>query len=118
MIPLLEDEGLPEEDLSSLDDLFAEARRAKRKAAAAAPAPAPIDPRARYNEPQNWRETRRVALVHQGTQAYLGTYTELVHKFIPGCRRLVRCQHLCPVSETEMISGDSWLEYGAREITL
>lgn len=103
------------EDLSSLDELFKEAKLALRgkiaaeaKRRAAAPDAAP-DPHAIWRNPANWTRTRGIALIHADTQTLLGNFTEYKHRTHPDARRLVREESTLPVEATEYVSGDWWM---------
>ncbi len=99
-----------------LDTLFREARaamkqeRTKAHLAAAAkkraktdPVDAPIEPLGIFVNPDNWREARGVALVHRETSTLLGNFRELLHKTVPGARRLVRISTPITVAAVEYV---------------
>lgn len=94
-------------DLSSLDDLYKEARAVVRQAAKAANAAEQAgDPAVSTWSLTNFRPVQGVALVHSGSGRLLGNFTEYVHKTIPGARRLIRENPGLPVRSTEYVTGD------------
>jgi hypothetical protein len=98
-------------DDPSLAALFAEAvAHAKRPLSTKRlPDPEAVNPRLLYTNPDNWRPTRGVALIHEETGSVLGTFQELVHISDPGTRRLIRATSPISVSATERVSGDWWV---------
>lgn len=84
-----------------LDDLFNEAKAAYTSLQGPS--------LGKYEDPQNWKRTRGIALVHKETQTLLGNYGEFVHKTEEGCRKLVREPLVMRVSAVEEVSGDWWL---------
>lgn len=101
-------------DLLSLDELFSEARvhanlkadAEKRKRERRAINPEKAKPQALYADPDNWRRTRGVALIHRETRTLLGNFSEYVHVSVSDCRRLVREESPISVSATEEVSGE------------
>ena len=100
----------------SLDDLFREARAAAKvertqahlRAEAAKrrrqdPVEAPVEPLGVFADPDNWRQTRGVTLIHGPTQTLLGNFWELRHKTVPDARRLVRSAEPIPVTTLETV---------------
>lgn len=100
----------------SLDDLFREARAAAKvertqahlRAEAAKrrkqdPVEAPVEPLGIFADPDNWRQTRGVTLIHGPTQTLLGNFWELRHKTVPDARRLVRSEEPIPVTVLETV---------------
>lgn len=100
---------------SSLDDLFAAARRAqkeerrrefaeqaKRPRKAADPEP-PVEPAGLFANPENWREGRGLALIHQETRTLLGNFREWTHRSVKDARRLVRSQEPIAVEGVEEV---------------
>jgi len=100
----------------SLDDLFREARAAAKvertqahlRAEAAKrrkqdPVEAPVEPLGIFVDPDNWRQTRGVTLIHGPTQTLLGNFWELRHKTVPDARRLVRSEEPIPVTVLETV---------------
>jgi len=100
----------------SLDDLFREARAAAKvertqahlRAEAAKrrkqdPVEAPVEPLGIFADPDNWRQTRGVTLIHGPTQTLLGNFWELRHKTVPDARRLVRSAEPIPVTVLETV---------------
>lgn len=100
----------------SLDDLFREARAAAKvertqahlRAEAAKrrrqdPVEAPVEPLGIFADPDNWRQTRGVTLIHGPTQTLLGNFWELRHKTVPDARRLVRSAEPIPVTTLETV---------------
>ena len=65
------------------------------------------EPSTLYSNPENWTHKRFLALVHQDSQTLLGVFSELLHKSVDGCRRLVRADGSA-ASAVEQVSGD-WL---------
>ena len=63
-----------------------------------------------YQKPENWKESRHVALIHAPTQTLLGNFTELLHIRLPGVRRLVRADGPCLVSCVEEVTDAWWIE--------
>jgi hypothetical protein len=104
-------------DLSSLDDLFAEARAritVARKAEKAAvirhtAEPEKVSVQALYLDPKNWQRTRGVALIHEETETVLGNFSEYVHISVAECRKLVRESAPISVEAIERVSGSWWL---------
>lgn len=62
-----------------------------------------------YSNPDNWKATRALALIHRETDTLLGVFQELVHLKVPDARRLVRIEKPCSLhyDGTEYVSG-SW----------
>lgn len=100
----------------SLDELFREARAAakverteafKKQEAAARrridPVSAVPEPLGIFADPDNWRQTRGVTLIHGPTQTLLGNFWELRHKTVPDARRLVRSEEPIPVTTLETV---------------
>lgn len=100
----------------SLDDLFREARAAAKvertqahlRAEAAKrrkqdPVEAPVEPLGIFADPDNWRQTRGVTLIHGPSQTLLGNFWELRHKTVPDARRLVRSEEPIPVTVLETV---------------
>lgn len=103
------------DDLLSLEELFKDAKRhIREKAAAAKVAPAGRKPKPGeaprpselYTNPDNWIAGRTLALVHSETQTLIGNFRELLHRSVPGVRRLVREETPVAVSEVELVTGD------------
>lgn len=63
----------------------------------------------RFTLPENWQQTRTVALIHEESGTLLGNFNELVHKLSEGCRRLVRVEGVAKVDAVEHVTGDHWL---------
>jgi len=79
----------------TLDELFAETRRAAKVERTVAHAEArkkaaPVEPLGIFANPDNWTRTRGVALIHRGTQTFLGNFWEWQHRSVADARRLVR----------------------------
>ena len=79
----------------TLDELFAETRRAAKVERTVAHAEArkkaaPVEPLGIFANPDNWTRTRGVALIHQKTQTFLGNFWEWRHSSVADARRLVR----------------------------
>jgi len=98
----------------SLDDLFQQARaamKAERKVAFLAAETkkaktipeAPIEPLGLYANPENWKRTRGLALIHRGTQQLLGNFWEWKHVSVPDARRLIRSLEPIPVEGVEEV---------------
>jgi hypothetical protein len=104
------------EPLLSLDDLFKEAKRQIRTTKAAKAEAPPPDPQRLYTDPENWTQTRGVALIHAETETLLGNFSEYVHKSVAGCRRLVREEGPLSVSVAERVSGSWWIAASIPEI--
>lgn len=110
------------DDLSSLDDLFREARAhilAERKAKAAAvirktSEPEKVSTQALYLDPENWERKRGVALIHEETETVLGNFSEYIHRSVAGARKLVREEAPISVSAVERVSGSWWLGAARR----
>lgn len=64
--------------------------------------------RERWTLPENWETKRHVTLIHKESQTVLGNFAELKHRFIQGCRRLVRVEGPTPVDAIEEVEGDNW----------
>lgn len=90
-------------NLTSLDDLFKEAR--KHQATAKAVAPAPVQHNAQYANPLNWKRVRGVALVRAECKTLLGNFSEYVYLHDAGIRKLVREDSPIEVSAVEEIDG-------------
>ena len=105
-------------DIMSLDDLFKVAKKelTARQERSAAPrrtpddAPAVVTPLALYTNPANWKPGRRLALIHEDTGTLLGIFTELNHKGVVDCRRLIRDESVSRVQDVEYVRGKGWLE--------
>lgn len=105
-------------NIMSLDDLFKVAKKeltAMRERSAAprrtpADAPTAITPAALYTNPANWETGRRLALIHEETGILLGIFTELNHRSVADCRRLIRDESVARVQDFEYVRGSGWLE--------
>lgn len=98
----------------SLDDLYAEARKAAkaertaefargtRKTKQTEPE-TPIEPAGLFANPDNWTRTRGLALIHRETKALLGNFWEWKHKTVPDARRLVRSLEPISVERAEEV---------------
>lgn len=111
------------EDLMSLDELFAEAKRVMRerpqrevqevKAPFAGPAAAPS---ALFANEANWHSLRIVALMHKSSETFLGNFEEFEHNTEANCRKLKRltqpnAQHAYVV----YVDGPGYLEFKLPE---
>tara|TARA_R110000868_G_scaffold544_1_gene4014 strand:+ start:426 stop:1016 length:591 start_codon:yes stop_codon:yes gene_type:complete len=94
----------------SLDDLFREAKAAMRSVAKTKAGSPPVadDPLAVWRNPDNWKRTRGIALVHSDTMQLLGNFVEYVHRTVPDARRLVRETPGLTITATEYVYGE-WL---------
>lgn len=95
-------------DLSSLDDLFKEAKqhvRLTKTAKLVAPPPPKAEPGRLYSDPANWNRGKNVALMHRETRNLLGVFAEWHHKTVPGARRLVRDETGLPIHAVEEVEG-------------
>lgn len=111
---------LPEEDMESLDDLFASAMQAKREREKQRGLEAKKIPSSEklaeelqrvkrlYADPENWQATRGLTLIDRDTKTLLGHFTEYRHKSDASARKLIRsAEPLLTACATEEISG--WL---------
>lgn len=68
-----------------------------------------------FTRAENWQFTEQVQLINVegNVQILLGLYDELVHKFVPKCRRLVQSVERIAGANlrTEKISGCAWLPH-------
>lgn len=62
-----------------------------------------------YSNPENWKRTRGIALIHQETQTLLGNFSEYIHRTVKGCRKLLREEGPLAVEAAEAVSGSWWL---------
>lgn len=109
--------------MSDLDDIFQETRAILRKEAEAAQwesrktvrrvkdaqREAPAEPQALFTNPENWREGRGIALIHEESQTLLGNFREMLHRSVAGAQRLIRVETPITISATEYVEGDWWL---------
>ena len=93
----------------SLDDLFAEAKRAMRqveaKKAKLVPINAPVDPLAIWRNPTNWIAGQGVALISEASNTLIGNFREYHHKTVPGAKKLVREDCTGPL-RVDYVKGD------------
>lgn len=69
--------------------------------------------RACFTRPENWKLRSQVRLIHVDGSVHtlIGLFDELVHSYVPGCRRLVAAQAVneaLPCSGEE-VTGEHWL---------
>ena len=62
-----------------------------------------------FTLPENWTQTRAIALIHAETQTLIGNFLEYKHVRVPHARKLIRCDSPVAVSATEMVSGPQWV---------
>lgn len=111
------------EDLMSLDELFAEAKRVMReKPPKEEPAPSKIGgsyaapASALFANEANWHSLRIVALMHEDSGAFLGNFEEFEHNTVPDAHKLKRltqpnAQHV----DVVYVNGPGYLEFKAPE---
>lgn len=98
-------------ELTSLDDLFREAKREMKKAhkelkkASVDNTTVKAVPSSLYTDPRNWIEGRAIALISKESSTLLGVFRELLHVSVNNCRRLVRAPADTPIDAVETISG-------------
>jgi len=109
------------DSITSLDELFAVAKKEFNKARAGElhesrkgrrvhdkdDAPAP--PAELFQRPENWRRTRGIALIHAETETLLGNFSEYLHISVAGARKLIREETPIAIAATERVSGDWWI---------
>jgi len=66
--------------------------------------------KALFMNPDNWRRTHGVALMHKETNSLLGNFSEYIHLIIPNCRKLVREEAPISVTAVEYAEGSWWIE--------
>jgi hypothetical protein len=74
----------------------------------------PILPRS-FDLPENWHETRTVALIHQPSNTLLGSFREFLYDRAGiHARKLVRVDAPTGVDGSEYVTGDWWLTADAE----
>ena len=106
-------------DPISLDELFGQASKWLRQQRAEEAKPKTfrvkdkdpsIQPAAFYANPENWKRTHGVALLHEETQTILGNFSEYQHLHEPATKKLVRETAPMSVTEIRKVSGEWYLE--------
>jgi len=86
----------------SLDELWSEVRTTVPKKAEK-PAPSMNT----FLNPEHWKRTKGIALIHKDTNTLLGNFSEYIHT--SGARKLVRKNAPISVSCSEYVEGSWWL---------
>lgn len=109
------------EDITTLDELFAVAKKYINMERAAAETKertgrrvkdkddSPAPPAELYANPENWVRGRGIALIHEDTNTLLGNFIEYTHKSDSKARKLLRADLPIPIAATEQVSGDWWI---------
>ena len=112
------------EDLMSLDELFAEARKTMREEAPSIklpPAKTSSDyaapPSELFTNEANWHPLRIVALIHEDSDTFLGNFQEFEHNTVLDARKMKRLTHSIGAQHSELIyvSGPGYLEFRKPE---
>ena len=112
-----------QEDLMSLDELFAEARKTMREEASSKKEPparvgsdfaAPAA--ALFANEANWHSLRIIALIHEDSETFLGNFEEFEHNTVPDAHKMKRltrsdAQHVAVI----YVKGPGYLEYRKPE---
>ncbi len=93
--------------ISSLEELFAEARPSTVRAFKTKDKTLTVEPSRDYLDPSAWRAGQVVALVHADSDTVLGAFQEWLHS--TGARKLVRIESVAIISRTERVEGSWWL---------
>lgn len=96
-----------------LADAMQQARRRKvTNKAIAKPVP-PKEPfRSTFQNPENWRPGKVLAVIHrsaEGKLTLLGAFREYVHMKVEGSRKLCRISEPVPIEGEHFVTGDNWL---------
>lgn len=73
---------------------------------------ADLNYRASFTKPENWALRSQVRLYHvEGTvHTLVGLFDELVHSYVPACRRLVAASEVRSIPQkAETVTGEHWL---------
>ena len=113
-----------QEDLMSLDELFAEAKKVLKQEKAPRE-PVEMKSGSNYSAPPsalfaneaNWHPLRYVGLVHEESATFLGNFQELEHNTEPGCRKFRRLVGITIAGRVDLIyvSGPGYLEFRKAE---
>lgn len=102
----------PLEDLLS-SALIEHSNTARSKKALGSKHDFDLNYRASFTQPENWLLKAQVRLSHKDENIYtlIGLFDELVHKTVPGCRRLIATSVRNEALEqrAEEVTGDHWL---------
>lgn len=93
---------------SLLLDALTQAKCRKTKAGEPAPPKRPVLDSGVHN-PDNWKRTRTISLIHTPSNTLLGNFVEWVYPRLPGTRKLVRVDAPTETEGLEHVTGDWWL---------
>lgn len=75
-----------------------------------------IKPEKRFSNPERWKQTRTVALIHTESSTLLGNFREFIHDSL-SARKLERVTEPCETDGVEWVSGPLWMREETEDRT-